>query len=93
MHTNQSHSPKLAFGKLTKAFLFAAPAGRHLVSYMGWPAIFEEKVAESSAERTAQWKRIVAVGANGRHCYLYDSREDSVKDRAWIAKARAERIN
>jgi hypothetical protein len=84
MHTNKSHSPKLSFGKLTKSFLFEAPAGCYLVSNTGWPAVYEGYVEDSLAGRLAQWHRIVDVRANGRHCHLYDSKDDADLERAWI---------
>jgi hypothetical protein len=62
-------------GKLTKAFLIAAPAGDYLTSNCGFPPIFAESVSSSMQARLDQWKRIVATHANGRLCYIYASRQ------------------
>jgi hypothetical protein len=61
-------------GKLTKAFLIAAPAGGYLASNCGFPPIFAEVIAPTIPARLAQWKRIVAADANGRLCYIYGSK-------------------
>lgn len=61
-------------GKLTKAFLIAAPAGGYLASNCGFPPIFAEVIAPTLPGRLVQWKRIVRVRANGRLCYIYGSK-------------------
>jgi hypothetical protein len=61
-------------GRLTKKLFLSAPAGIYLASNVGFPPIFAEVTASSMPARLAQWKRIVEVGANGRLCYLYDSK-------------------
>ena len=78
-------------GKLTKAFLMAAPAGSYLVSNVGdySRAIFEDVVAPSVPERNTQWAQIVFVGANNRRCYVYASREECQALRAVHAADRA----
>lgn len=62
-------------GKLTRKLLAGLPDGLFLVSnLMKTPAepIFAETIRPGT-HRQAQWRRIVAVGANGRLCHVFQS--------------------
>lgn len=72
--TESSESP-IWSGRLTKKVLFDAPAGAYLASNIGGPPIFAEYVASSTSARLLQWGRIVEVAANGRLCYMYESKD------------------
>jgi hypothetical protein len=72
--TEPSDSP-IWSGRLTKKVLFDAPAGAYLASNIGGPPIFAEYVASSTSARLLQWGRIIEVAANGRLCYMYDSKD------------------
>lgn len=65
--------------KLTKRILMAGSVGSYLVSNCcsGWTfrSVFEEEVAPIN-EREAQWKRIVASGADSRSCRFFNTQHD-----------------
>lgn len=63
--------------KLTKKLLAALPQGLFLVSnLMKTPTepIFAETI-RPGPQRQDQWRRIVALGANGRLCHVFQSPE------------------
>ena len=72
MTTPNEPEDLLAREKLTKKFFLRQMTGHYLVSNCGFPSIFEEEIAPVS-QRNEQWKRIVAAGANGRYCYVFQS--------------------
>ncbi len=78
----------LKFGKLTKKF-FMNLNGGFMVSNCGrspGKSVFEENV-QVGADRQAQWRRIVAVRANGRTCQVFRSRAEAALFQAAIGGA------
>lgn len=63
---------------LTKKFLMSATEGHYLTSNCmttRFQPIFAQTI-RPAAERVAQWREIVAAGANGRLCYVYETAAD-----------------
>lgn len=65
-------------GKLSKKFFMGLDEGLYLASNSGYspmqPIFAENVVADKLKEH--QWRKIVEVGANGRLCYVFLSKED-----------------
>lgn len=83
--TEAPDARQIARKRLTKEFLMALPEGVYIVSnpvvsVTPGPFVpdFEEYVVQPEA-REAQWERIKASGANGRHCNVYESSDDHAK--------------
>jgi hypothetical protein len=65
-------------GKLTKKFLMDLKKGLYIVSnvhHSPMQSILAESVVDLQS-REYQWKRIIEVGANGRLCYVFNSKAD-----------------
>jgi len=73
--------PEIEPLKLTKKFLMSLPEGCYLVSNctddMGCP-IYEGVVARHEV-RDMQWEKLKQVGADQRHCHVFNSKIDAVR--------------
>ncbi len=68
-------------GRLSKNILYEIEEGLFLVSNIGispLQPVLAEKVV-SSSKKEYQWAKIKEVGANGRLCRVFKSKEDFVK--------------